>query len=66
MLKSFDESFKINRNPNWPYIPDHPYGILIILLQDQKNQCVNELNQSIPDTEKTIYTSKIHTNQCIN
>ena len=21
---------KINHNPNWPYIPDHPYRILII------------------------------------
>ena len=21
---------RINHNPNWPYIPDHPYRILII------------------------------------
>ena len=21
---------KTKRNPNWPYIPDHPYRILII------------------------------------
>ena len=21
---------KINHNPNWPYLPDHPYRILII------------------------------------
>ena len=21
---------KISHNPNWPYIPDHPYRILII------------------------------------
>ena len=23
-------SVEINHNPNWPYIPDHPYSILII------------------------------------
>ena len=29
---NFDEytnENKINHNPNWPYIPDHPYRILI-------------------------------------
>ena len=25
-----DQSVVINHNPNWPYIPDHPYKILII------------------------------------
>ena len=30
MMKSYDESVKINHNTNWPYIPDHPYRILII------------------------------------
>ena len=28
---NFDEYInenKINHNPNWPYIPDHPYRIL--------------------------------------
>ena len=29
-MKSFDESIKINHNPNWPYIPNHPYRILTI------------------------------------
>ena len=29
-MKNFDESAKINHNPNWPYIPNHPYRILII------------------------------------
>ena len=30
---NFDEyanENRINHNPNWPYIPDHPYRILII------------------------------------
>ena len=30
MIKNYDESVKINHNPNWPHIPDHPYRILII------------------------------------
>ena len=29
MMKNYDQS-EINQNPNWPYIPDHPYRILII------------------------------------
>ena len=30
MSKDYDESVEINHNTNWPYIPDHPYIILII------------------------------------
>ena len=29
-MKIFDQSVEINHNPNWTYIPDHPYRILII------------------------------------
>ena len=29
-MKSYDQSVEINRNPNWPDIPDYPYRILII------------------------------------
>ena len=29
-MKSYDQSVEINHNPNWPYIPDYPYRILII------------------------------------
>ena len=64
-MKSFDESFKVNHNSNCSYISEHPYRILIIVVRDKKNQCINE-NQSVPDIEKIIYTSKIHTNQSIN
>ena len=28
-MENLDESVKINHNPNWPHIPDHPYKILI-------------------------------------
>ena len=30
MIKKYDQSDKINHNPNWPYIPDHPYRVLFI------------------------------------
>ena len=30
MMKNYDQSVKINHNPKWPYIPDHPYRILIV------------------------------------
>ena len=30
MTKNYNQSFKINYNPNWPDNPDHPYTILII------------------------------------
>ena len=30
MMKNYDELVEINHNPNWPYISDNPYRILII------------------------------------
>ena len=30
MMKNYDKSVEIDHNPNWPYIPDHLYRILII------------------------------------
>ena len=30
MIKNHDQSVNINQNPNWSYIPEHPYRILII------------------------------------
>ena len=29
-MKNYGKSVEINCNPNWSYIPDHPYRILII------------------------------------
>ena len=29
-MKNFDQSVEVNHIPNWCYIPDHRYGILII------------------------------------
>ena len=30
MMKNYDESVETSHNPNWGFIPDHPYRILII------------------------------------
>ena len=30
MIENYNQSVKINHNPNWHYIPDHPHRILII------------------------------------
>ena len=41
---NFDEYTNENKkehNFNWPYIPDHPYRILIIGgLRNRKNKCI--------------------------
>ena len=29
MMKNYDESVEIDHSPNWPYIPDHLFRILI-------------------------------------
>ena len=30
MMGNYDESVEINHNPNWPYLLDYPYKVLII------------------------------------
>ena len=30
MMKNYDKLVQINQNPNWFYVPYHPYRILII------------------------------------
>ena len=58
---------KTKHNKNWPYIPDHPYRILIIggSGSGKKKLLLNliETNQTLI---KYIYTQKIHMNQNIN
>ena len=36
MMKNYDQLVEINHNPNWSYIPDHPYRILIVCVQNQE------------------------------
>ena len=44
---------KLKHNPDWPYIPDHPYGILIIggSGSGKTNTLLNLINNQ-PDIDK--------------
>ena len=67
MIKNYDQSVKINHNPKWPYIPDHPHRILIIgssgsdktnvLLKLKKNQTpdIDKINLCIKHPFKSKY-----------
>ena len=48
-MKYYDESVKINHNPDYTYIPDHPYKILIIGFS---NMLLNLINHHQPDIDK--------------
>ena len=52
-----DQSVKINHNPNWSYISDHPYRILIILIiaglgSGKFNVLLNLIKRQQPDIDK--------------
>ena len=58
MMKNYDESFEINRNPNYPYIPDHTYRVLIIVgLGSGKNKKLLNLTKQ-PDIDKIYLYAK--------
>ena len=54
MMKNYDQSVEINHNPNWPYIPDHPYRILIIggSGSGKTNVLLNLIKHQRPDIDK--------------
>ena len=54
MMKNYDQSVEINHNPNWPYIPDHTYRILIIggSGSGKTNVLLNLMRHQRPDTDK--------------
>ena len=59
---NFDECTnenKINHNPNWPYIPDHPYRILIVSGSEsgKTNTLLNLINNQ-PDIHKIYLYAK--------
>ena len=39
MMKHCDQSVEINHNLNWPYLPDHPYRILLAVQDQAKLVC---------------------------
>ena len=64
VMKNYDQSFEINHNPHWPYIPDQPYRILIIggSRSGKTNVLLNSINIKEQMLIKFIYMSKIHSN----
>ena len=54
MTKNYDESVEVNHNVNWPYIPDHPYRILVIggSGSGKTNVLLNVIKPQRPDTDK--------------
>ena len=68
-MKNYDESVEIHHSPNWSYIPDHPYRILMIDGSRSGNTnalliLIENINSQI--LTNFIYTSKIHSNQVSN
>ena len=53
-MKSYDESVEINHNPNFPYIADNPYRILIIdgSGSGKTNVLLNLIKHQQPDIDK--------------
>ena len=54
-MKNYDQSIETNHNPNWPYIPDHPYRVLIIggLGSGKTNVLLNLRKRQQPDINKS-------------
>ena len=54
MMKTYDQSVEINHKPNWPYIPDDPYRILIIggLGSGKTNVLLNLIKNQRLDIDK--------------
>ena len=58
---------KLKHNPDWPYIPDHPYRILIIRGSGSgKTNTLLNLKTASQILIKYICTLKIFVNQNIN
>ena len=71
MMKNYDQSVEINHNLNWPYIPDYPYRMLVIVSSEsgKTNVLLNLIKNQRPDIDKRSIRTKmsmIHSNQSIN
>ena len=67
-MRNYDELVEINHNPNWSYIPDHLYRILIISGSGKTNVLLNlekrvliVFDDMIADTESNTKLSPIVT-----
>ena len=53
-MKNYDQSVEINHIPNWPFIRNHPYGILIIggSGSGKTSVLLNLIKHQLPDIDK--------------
>ena len=56
MKKNYDQWFEIKHNPNWPYIPDYSYRILIVGGSGSRNANVllNLIKMQWPDHDRIL------------
>ena len=54
MIKNHDQWVEISNSPKWPYVSDHPYGILIIgsLVSGKTNVQLNLIKNHWSDIDK--------------
>ena len=62
MMKNYDQSIEINHDPNWPYVLDHPYQILVIVGSgsEKTNVLLNLIKHQRPDIDKIYLYVKDH------
>ena len=53
-MKNYDESIKVNQNPDWIYTPNHPYRFLIIGVtgSGKTNVLLNLIKNQRPDVDE--------------
>ena len=44
-IDKYTNENKKEHNPNWSYIPDHPYRILRRRLRNRENKCITKLDK---------------------
>ena len=53
MMESYDQFVEINHNPNWSYLSDHPYRILVFggSGSEKTNVLLNLIKHQWPDID---------------
>ena len=67
MMKIYDQSVKINQNPNWSYILDQRYRILLIggSGSGKFNVLLNIIKHERPDIDKIYLYAKDQSIDCL-
>ena len=60
-MKNYDESIKVNQNPDWIYTPNHPYRFLITggTGSGKTNVLLNLIKNQRPDIGKSYLYVKV-------